>query len=193
VPLTLVGKNPRIADEQAQGFRVKEEVSSFATKHACCQPRVTNIHRIAEVVRGQVIPPGGLFSVNEFVGKRTTEKGFVVDKVISEGRYEEEVGGGVSQFATTLFNAAWFAGLEFGEYQSHSLAIGRYPKGREATLGFPNPDLVITNPSPYGVMIWPTYTDKEIRVMNRPGSTGGSDLTMRLSHACTEEVRPGDP
>ena len=164
VPLTLVAKNPTITDDQAQGFGVKEEVSSFATKHACCQPRVTNIHRIADIVRGQVIPPGGSFSVNEFVGKRTTEKGFVIDKVISEGRYEEEVGGGVSQFATTLFNAAWFAGLDFGEYQSHSLAISRYPKGREATLGFPNPDLVIKNPSPYGVMIWPTYTDKEIRV-----------------------------
>ena len=164
VPLTLVAKNPRITDEQAQGFGVKEEVSSFATKHACCQPRVTNIHRIADIVRGQVIPPGGSFSVNEFVGKRTTEKGFVEDKVISEGRYDEEVGGGVSQFATTLFNAAWFAGLEFGEYQSHSLAISRYPKGREATLGFPNPDLVIKNPSPHGVMIWPTYTEREIRV-----------------------------
>jgi len=164
VPLTLVTRNPKITDDQAEGFGVKEEVSSFATKHACCQPRVTNIHRIADLVRGQVIPPGGSFSVNEFVGKRTTEEGFVVDKVISEGRFDEEVGGGVSQFATTLFNAAWFAGLEFGEYQSHSLAIGRYPKGREATLGFPNPDLVINNPSPHGVMIWPTYTDKEIRV-----------------------------
>ena len=164
VRLTLVAKSPRTTDEQARGFGVKEEVSSFATKHACCQPRVTNIHRIADIVRGQVIPPGGSFSINELVGKRTTEKGFVVDKVISEGRYEEEVGGGVSQFATTLFNAAWFAGLEFGEYQSHSLAISRYPKGRDATLGFPNPDLVIKNPSPYGVMIWPTYTDQEIRV-----------------------------
>jgi vancomycin resistance protein YoaR len=164
VPLTLVARAPKITDEQAKSFGIKEEVSSFATKHACCQPRVTNIHRIADIVRGQVIPPGGSFSVNEFVGKRTTEKGFVVDKVIEDGRYEEDVGGGVSQFATTLFNAAWFAGLEFGEYQSHSLAISRYPKGRDATLGFPNPDLVIRNPSPYGVMIWPAYSDRELRV-----------------------------
>jgi len=164
VSLALVDKSPKLTNEQAAGLGVKEQVSSFATKHVCCQPRVTNIHRIAELVRGQVIPPGKSFSINSFVGPRTTEKGFVIDKVIEEGRFEEDVGGGVSQFATTLFNAAWFAGLEFGEYQSHSLIISRYPKGREATLGFPHPDLVIKNPSPHGVLIWPTFTNNEIRV-----------------------------
>ena len=164
VALTLVEKQPKLTNEQAAGFGVKEQVSTYATNHVCCQPRVTNIHRIADIVKGQVIPPGKSFSINDFVGQRTTEKGFVVDKVIAEGRFEEDVGGGVSQFATTLFNAAWFAGLEFGEYQSHSLLIKRYPKGREATLGFPHPDLVIKNPSPHGVLIWPTYTNTEIRV-----------------------------
>lgn len=164
VALTLVEKQPRLNDTQANELGVKEEVSTFATKHPCCQPRVTNIHKMADLVRGQVIPPGQSFSVNDFVGQRTTEKGFVVDRVIEDGRFAEDVGGGVSQFATTLFNAAWFAGLEFGEYQSHSLMISRYPKGREATLGFPHPDLVIKNTSPYGILIWPTYTDTEIRV-----------------------------
>ena len=162
--LRLVDKQPKLTNEQAAGLGVKEQVSTYATRHVCCQPRVTNIHRIADIVRGQVIPPGKSFSVNDFVGQRTTDKGFVVDKVIEEGRYAEDVGGGVSQFATTLFNAAWFAGLEFGEYQSHSLYISRYPKGREATLGFPHPDLEIKNTSPYGVLIWPTYSNTEIRV-----------------------------
>jgi len=164
VALTLTEKQPKLTNEQAAGLGVKEQVSSFATKHVCCQPRVSNIHRIADIIRGQVIPPGQSFSVNDFVGERTTEKGFVVDKVIEDGRFAEDVGGGVSQFATTLFNASWFAGLEFGEYQSHSLYISRYPKGRDATLGFPHPDLVVKNPSPYGVLIWPTYTDTELRV-----------------------------
>ncbi|MEO5679612.1 MAG: VanW family protein [Acidimicrobiales bacterium] len=164
VTLTVADKQPKLSNDQAATFGVKEEVSSFATKHPCCQPRVANIQRMAELVRGQVIPPGGSFSVNGFVGERTIEKGFVVDKVIEEGRFAKDVGGGVSQLATTLFNAAWFAGLDFGEYQSHSLAISRYPKGREATLGFPNPDLVIKNPSPYGIMIWPTFTATEIRI-----------------------------
>jgi len=164
VVLSLVEKQPKLTKEQAGSFGVKEQVSTFTTQHPCCQPRVTNIHRIADIVRGQVIPPGQSFSVNDFVGPRTTEKGFVVDKVIEDGRFGEDVGGGVSQFATTLFNASWFAGLEFGEYQSHSLYISRYPKGRDATLGLPHPDLVIKNPTPYGVLIWPTYTDTSLTV-----------------------------
>jgi len=138
VGLSLVDKKPKLTNEQAAGLGVKEQVSTFSTRHACCQPRVTNIHQIADLVRGQVIPPGQSFSINEFVGPRTTEKGFVIDHVIEDGRFAEDVGGGVSQFATTLFNASWFAGLEFGEYQSHSLYISRYPKGRDATLGFPH-------------------------------------------------------
>jgi vancomycin resistance protein YoaR len=102
--------------------------------------------------------------VNEFVGERTVAKGFVNAPVIYRGEYSEDVGGGVSQFATTLFNAAFYAGLEFDEYQSHSIYISRYPYGIEATLSYPHPDLKIVNPSPYGVMIWPTYTGSSITV-----------------------------
>jgi hypothetical protein len=71
---------------------------------------------------------------------------------------------GVSQFTTTLFNAAFFAGLDFGEYQAHSIYFQRYPYGREATLSYPHPDLQIRNNTPYGVLIWPTYTDTSITV-----------------------------
>ena len=48
-----------------------------------------------------------------------------------------EIGGGVSQFATTMFNAAFFAGLDIDEYQAHSEYFDRYPCGREATMGYP--------------------------------------------------------
>ena len=84
--------------------------------------------------------------------------------VIQDGVFEASVGGGISQFATTLFNAAFFGGLDFDEYQSHSIYIPRYPYGREATLSFPKPDLVIKNTTPYGVLIWPTYTGSSITV-----------------------------
>ncbi|MDX1450476.1 MAG: VanW family protein, partial [Acidimicrobiia bacterium] len=72
--------------------------------------------------------------------------------------------GGISQFATTFFNAAFFAGLELEEYQSHSIYISRYPYGREATLSFPKPDLVVRNTTLYPVLIWTSYTDTSITV-----------------------------
>ena len=164
VALPSRGRDPDFTVEEATALGVKEVVGTFTTNHAPNQPRVTNIHHISDLVRGQVIFPGKTFSVNDFVGKRTEEKGFVVDHVIEDGKFTESVGGGISQFATTTFNAAFFAGLEFPEYQSHSLYISRYPFGREATLSYPHPDLKIRNPSPYGVLIWPTYTGRSVTV-----------------------------
>jgi vancomycin resistance protein YoaR len=115
-------------------------------------------------VRGALIAPGSTFSVNDYVGQRTAAKGFVSAGVIEDGEFKEDFGGGVSQFATTLFNAAFFGGYEIPDYKAHSVYISRYPFGREATLAYPNVDLKIHNDSPFGVVIWPTYTDSSVTV-----------------------------
>lgn len=162
LPLTRV--EPTLTVEAAEALKIKEPIGSFTTQHKCCEARVTNIHRIADLARGHVIKPGETYSINERIGRRTREKGFVTAGVIQDGVFAEDVGGGVSQFATTLFNAAFFGGLDFGEYQSHSLYISRYPYGREATMGFPHPDLQIKNTTPYGVLVWPSYTSTSITV-----------------------------
>jgi vancomycin resistance protein YoaR len=164
VDLPLTEVQPEHTTEEIEKLGIVEQISTFTTPHKCCENRVTNIHRIADLVRGQVIEPGGQFSVNGFVGKRTTENGFVVDHAIENGVFVDTVGGGISQFATTTFNAAFFGGLDIVEYQSHSIYISRYPYGREATLSFPKPDLVIGNNTPYGVLIWPTYTNTSLTV-----------------------------
>lgn len=149
---------------RAAEYGIAELVSTFTTNHACCQNRVKNIQRIADLVRGQIIHPGETFSVNDFIGRRTRDKGFVSDGVIQGGHFTDQVGGGISQFATTTFNAAFFAGLDIPEYQSHSIYISRYPYGREATLSFPLPDLELTNNTPYSVMLWTSYTSRSITV-----------------------------
>ncbi|MEM9714303.1 MAG: VanW family protein [Actinomycetota bacterium] len=164
IALPLRSALPDEARQAAEELGIVELVGEFTTEHACCENRVVNIQRIADIVRGYVIEPGGELSINDFVGRRTREKGFVSAGVIQNGVFESDVGGGISQFATTLFNAAFFAGLDFGEYQSHSIYISRYPYGREATLSFPNPDLEIRNTTPHGVLVWTEYTDTSITV-----------------------------
>lgn len=174
--LEAVTQEPELTTEEAEALGIKEpvgtttewngqqQVKSFTTYHAAGEPRVTNIHRIADLIRGTVVLPGETFSINEVVGERTLEKGFVVAGAIANGEHVNEVGGGVSQFATTTFNAAFFAGLPFEEYQAHSEHFGRYPRGREATMGYPAPDLKWTNDTPYGIMVWTSYTDTSITV-----------------------------
>ncbi len=143
---------------------VRELVGEFTTYYTPGQTRVTNIRRIAELVQGALIAPGERWSVNDYVGRRTEAKGFVPGGVIYLGKFQQDVGGGVSQFATTTFNAAFFAGLDFGEYQAHSIYISRYPYGREATISYPHPDLQLINNTPYTVMLWPTSTEDSVTV-----------------------------
>jgi vancomycin resistance protein YoaR len=169
VTLDITKREPAFTTAQAKALGIKEEIgqpSEFGptTHHKCCAPRVTNIHLIADAMRGAIIMPGQTFSVNAYVGQRTREKGYVVAGAIVDGVEGEQVGGGVSQFATTFFNASLFAGMEFGEYQSHSIWFDRYPKGHEATISWQHPDLQIKNPTPYAVLVWPTYDETTLTV-----------------------------
>ena len=150
--------------EWAESLGIFQVVGEFTTRFTPGQDRIINIARISELTRGAIIEPGQRFSVNDFVGPRTTGKGFVPAAMILDGVFVDSVGGGISQYATTLFNAAFFAGLDFVEYQSHTIYLSRYPYGREATVSYPAPDLMIENNTPYGVMLWPTTNDDSITV-----------------------------
>ena len=148
----------------AETLGITEQVASFTTRYTPGQDRNINIQRIAELTQGVIIQPGETFSLNEFVGRRTIDNGFVPAGTIVNGHLVDSVGGGISQYATTLFNSAFFAGLEFEEYQSHSIYFSRYPYGREATISWPAPALKISNPTPYAILVWPTATDRSVTV-----------------------------
>ena len=143
---------------------IVELTGRFTTLYTPNQDRVSNIHRIANLIQGAVVYRGETFSVNGFVGERTEEKGFVDAGVIYDGVYSSDVGGGISQFITTLFTAAFNAGMEFPEYQAHSIDIPRYREGVDATISWPKPDFKFRNPNPYAVLLWPTVTDNSVTV-----------------------------
>ena len=85
------------------------------------------------------------YSLNRFTGPRNAAHGFVEAGIIDDGAPGRGVAGGVSQFATTLYNASYFAGLEDVEHKEHSYPISRYPAGREATVFEGSIDLRIGN------------------------------------------------
>jgi vancomycin resistance protein YoaR len=145
--------DPAFTTADAQKLGIKEIVSEFQTPHPCCPPRVTNIKTIAGIVNNAIILPGQTFSLNGYVGPRDVARGFVPAPEILEGSETLAVGGGVSQFATTMYNAAFFAGMEDVFHQPHSFWISRYPPGREATVSIPSPDLKWKNTTPYGVLV----------------------------------------
>ena len=135
-------------------MRIRELISQFTTPHACCEPRVTNIQRAASILDGQIIPAGATFSLNTALGERTRARGFVSAPQIGEGgKLEDAVGGGVSQTATTVFNAAFFAGLRIVTHTPHEFWITRYPAGREATVSWGGPELIVENDWPAAILL----------------------------------------
>jgi vancomycin resistance protein YoaR len=138
---------PRAPDSE-QGPHATELVSSFTTHYEPGEPRTLNIRRAAQLLDRTVLEPGETFSMNVALGARTEARGFVAAPQISGGRTVDSVGGGISQVATTLFNAAFFAGLELVSHTPHSFYIDRYPIGREATISWGGPELVFRNDWP---------------------------------------------
>jgi vancomycin resistance protein YoaR len=155
---------PELTTAEAKELRITEQVATFTTYHTCCESRVTNIHRMAVLLDRTVVQPGEILSVNGVVGERTEENGFVKAPAINGGEFVEEVGGGISQFATTMFNAIFFGGYDFLEYKAHSYYFDRYPVGREATVSWPSPDLRFLNDSDAGIFIDTSYTDTSVTV-----------------------------
>ncbi len=139
--------------EDAEKLKITERVSTFFTPYTCCPDRVTNIRQAAQVLDGVIIPANGVFSLNKELGQRTTERGFVPAGQITAGKLEDAVGGGVSQVATTLYNAAFFAGLEIIDHTPHQFYISRYPAGREATVSWGGPELIFKNDWPASILV----------------------------------------
>ena len=162
VPARFDRPRPAFRTADARALRIRRLVSRFSTAYPCCQPRVTNIQRAAEILDGYVIEPGETFSLNEALGERTPERGFLSAPMILSGRLVDAVGGGVSQIATTIFNAAFFAGLELVQHTPHQLYISRYPMGREATISWGGPELVFRNDWEAGILVDAEATDTSI-------------------------------
>ena len=120
---------------------IDQRMSSYKTYYAGTADRIKNLQLGVAALDGTLVRPGGIFSLNRAIGERTVERGFRPAPVIIGTEYSEEVGGGTSQVATTVFNAAWEAGLRITERHPHSLYISRYPLGRDATVYWPSLDL----------------------------------------------------
>jgi vancomycin resistance protein YoaR len=158
----------KVTTEQANQLGIKEVIGEFSTGGFAPDSGV-NIRMVAQKVNGAIVKPGETFSLNGFTGPRGAAQGYVEAGVIENGAPSREIGGGISQFATTLYNASYFAGMKDAGHREHSYYISRYPAAREATV-FQNPDgssvidLKFTNDSTTGVAIQAIWTPSSITV-----------------------------
>src|SRR5437660_8558854 len=109
-------------------------VSSYTTYFGGVPNRIHNVQLVARLIDGKLIAPGATFSFNKTTGERNAAKGFLEAPVIVNGELTTGLGGGVCQVSTTVFNAAFEAGLPIIERTNHALDISHYPQGRDATV-----------------------------------------------------------
>ncbi|WPF67315.1 VanW family protein [Corynebacterium sp. 22KM0430] len=181
----IVGTQPRQFDAvyidepatfttaQAEAATFDDVVGEFSTG-GYSDASGKNIALVAQAVNGALIPPGETFSLNGYTGPRGKAQGYVESGIILNGHADEAVGGGISQFATTLYNAAYFAGMTDVAHTPHSYYISRYPAGREATVYEGAIDLQFRNDSDHPVRI--------------DTSVGGGNVTVKLMGVKTVNV-----
>lgn len=153
----------KFTTDQANALGVKELIGEFTTRGFAPDSGV-NIRTIAAEVNGALLKPGETFSLNGYTGPRGTAQGYVEAGIIDKGRPGRAVGGGCSQFATTLYNASYFAGMTDVAHKEHSYYISRYPEAREATVFEGLIDLAFRNDAPTGAFIETAWTPSSITV-----------------------------
>jgi vancomycin resistance protein YoaR len=176
--LVVVDEEAAFTTEEAEGLGITRELVRYTTGWSGDANRIQNLTRAAGLLNGTRIAPGETFSFNEVVGERTEERGFRPAPVIVGGKYKTGIGGGVSQVATNVFNAAWEAGLPIPERTAHALYISRYEAGRDATVNYPDIDLKFENDSDGWLVMQAYPTDAGIAVALLGAPTGRRVVTQ---------------
>ncbi len=163
--------------EDAQAMGIVERIATFTTEYASSnKPRVNNIHVLSDALNGTLVAPGGVFSFNESIGQRTAAKGYQEANAIVNGKLVPQLGGGICQVGTTIFNTVFFSGLPVVERRNHSQYISSYPKGRDATVSWGGPDFKFKNDTDHWVLVATSYTNSSVTI-SLYGTSPGYDVT----------------
>ncbi len=151
--LPLHEQAPARSTAAAQAMGITGVVGSYETIYGGEANRIHNVQLVAHLVDGTLIKPGETFSFNGATGARTAAKGFLEAPVIVNGELQTGLGGGVCQVSTTVFNAAYEAGLPITARTNHALYISHYPLGRDATVDYPDIDLKFVNDTGHWLLL----------------------------------------
>ena len=162
--LTVVEQQAKRTTADAKAMRITGVVSSYETYFGGVPNRIHNVQLVAHLVDEQLIKPGENWSFNGATGERSAAKGFLEAPVIINGELETGLGGGVCQVSTTVFNAAFEAGLPITARTNHALYISHYPLGRDATVNYPNVDLRFTNDTNHWLYLRTFVSGSSLRV-----------------------------
>ncbi|MBN1321536.1 MAG: VanW family protein [Thermoleophilia bacterium] len=149
----MVEVEPDLMAKEAEAMGVRTRLSTFTTKYEGTAERQTNVRITTEFTSYVILAPGEEYDFIKQIGPRTAERGYQLAPGIAYREMEDVLGGGICQVSTTLFNAAFFAGLKIVERKNHSIYIDHYPKGRDATATSNGPNMRFLNDTGHHILI----------------------------------------
>ena len=159
---------PTMTLDDALSTGLVTAVGSYTTEYSTysgTESRNHNIHLAADLINDSIVKAnGGRWSFNDVAGDCNEERGFQAAGTIIDGQYVDNIGGGICQVATTVFNAVYESGLDIVERHNHSLYLSSYPAGRDAAVSYPDLQLVWADETDSDVLLKATYTESSITV-----------------------------
>ena len=164
-------------------------VSTTTSTTSGNENRNTNIRLICESINGLVLQPGEQFDFNKHVGQRTEEKGYKEAHGIFNGDMRDELGGGICQANTMLYQSVTKADLQVDERKNHTIPSTYVDKGTDATVTWESPNFKFTNNTDYPIAIHAWYKDRKVTVeiYGRPLEDG---MTIDLKGELVREIPP---
>jgi vancomycin resistance protein YoaR len=162
-------------------------ISAYTTNTTSNKNRNTNIQLSAAAINGVTVLPGEIFSFNGATGERTAAKGYKEAAAIAGGQSRDEIGGGVCQTSSTLFNAVARADLEIIERNPHAWPSNYVEKGFDATVNWPGLDFKFKNNTEWPIFIVAAYKDRKVTV-NIYGMSLGPGVKIDLESDVTRNL-----
>ena len=164
-------------------------VSAFTTNTTSDKNRNNNINLACQAINGKALLPGETFSFNKTTGQRTTDKGYKSAGAIAAGQSIEEVGGGICQVSSTLFNAVARANLEIVSRSPHAWPSSYVKIGEDATVNWPNLDFQFKNNKKTPVFVIAYYNDRKCSA-EIWGMSLGTGVTIDLESTIIKTIEP---
>lgn len=168
-------------------------IAAFTTETTSNQKRNTNVRLAAEALNGTIVQPGEEFSFNQAVGQRTAEKGYQEAAAYSSGAVVQEIGGGVCQISSTLYRAAFNAGMEITFRRSHTFEPNYVTPGQDAAISWEQPDFRFVNTSSAPIGIRASYADRKATVSIYGLPVLEEGVSWDLYSEKVEELPPPEP
>jgi vancomycin resistance protein YoaR len=185
----VVGEQPAtLTTAKARALGIRDAVATYTTIYGGVANRIHNVQLVAHLVDDKLIAPGATFSFNKTTGDRNAAKGFLVAPVIVNGEVTTGLGGGVCQVSTTVFNAAFEAGLKITDRTNHALYISHYPQGRDATVNYPDVDLKFVNDTGHWLLLRTFVGSSSLKV-----GLYGTPTGRKVTSATTPLLSRGKP